>query len=140
MHQYEKGTLTSGTDTIGSFSKTQIKSAKEIKIWIIGNANWTHIKLHLSEMPQEEGAKSSHQQLIAITTHLPKLPTISGDKKGDTYGTTKLIVQLETMLNILLFCKVSKVTTGMLLEYLCDSKQRHPLTTSYRDLTVYMEL
>ena len=41
------------------------------------------------------------------------------------------------MLSIQLFCKVSEGHyVGMLLEYLCDSEQRHPLTTSCRDLTV----
>ena len=35
-------------------------------------------------MLQEEGATSSPQQRTAITTHLPKLPNFSGDKKDET--------------------------------------------------------
>ena len=51
---------------------------------MIGYANWTAPRTSQSEMLQEEGATSSPQQLTAITTHLPKLPNFSGDKKAET--------------------------------------------------------
>ena len=94
-------------------------------------------------MLQEESTTSSPQQLTTITTYLTKLPNFTGDKEAETsYDLWFYEVECLMRDNV----KYSTILQNIRRSLLGNAARvlmrlgTEGLTTSYNDLTVYMEL
>lgn len=64
--------------------KPKLRSGEELKSWLISYANWAAPRTSQIDKPQENDASSSAKEPTSHTTNTPRLPFLSGDKKGET--------------------------------------------------------